>query len=79
MEDGMDASITKVLVARGRSIQIGNQVYLPGETAPILTSEVEFMRQAGYVHDPETVIVIRTPMRDPNNLASVGLQQTTES
>ena len=74
----MDAGITNVVVARGRSIQVGNRLYGPGETAPVPTAEVEHIRAHGFIHDPDGVVVMRTPMRDANNPSSVGLQQTTE-
>ena len=68
-----------VTVARGRSIQVGDRIYLPGEQAPIPAEDVAHMRAGGFIHDPEAVVVLRTAPRQENNPAAIGLQKTENS
>ena len=70
-------SITDVVVARGRSIQVGERLYVAGETAPVPTSEVELLRSGGFIHDPTGLVAVRMPMRAANNPGRIGLQSST--
>ena len=67
-----------VTVARGRSIQVGDRLYLPGEQAPLSAEDAEHVRACGFVHDPDEPPVIRSVSKPTDNPASIGLQATTE-
>ena len=67
-----------VTVARGRSIQVGDRIFGPGEQAPIPAEDVAHMRAGGFVHDPDQDALPRTVPRKSDNPSEIGLQRTTE-
>jgi len=78
MKRSETSEIVLVTVARGRSVQVGDRLYLPGEQAPVSREDAEHVRACGFVHDPDEPPIIRSVSKPADNPASIGLQSATE-
>jgi hypothetical protein len=66
-------------VARGKSIQVGDRLYLAGELAPVPAEDVAHVRAGGFVHDPDGPPVVRSVSKTAgDNPANIGLQHSIE-
>jgi hypothetical protein len=73
----MSTTVT-ITIARGRSVQVGNKLFGPGEDVAVPTEDLEGLRDGGFVHDPDGAVIIRTPMRPDENPLRIGLQYSTD-